>query len=45
MDKNTRELIIDYLDSGPKKVTKFILPDKKAEYGTNIKKHRDIKSR
>ena len=44
MDNNTQELIIHYLNSSPKKVTKFIFPDKKAEYGTNIKKYRDIKS-
>jgi len=44
MDKNTQELIISYLNNSRKKVTEFILPDKKAEYGTNIKKHRDIKS-
>jgi type I restriction enzyme M protein len=44
MDKNTQESIINYLDNSPKKVAKFILGEKKAEYGTNIKKHRDIKS-
>jgi len=44
MDKNTQESIIKYLDNSPKKVAKFILRDKKAEYGANIKKHRDIKS-
>jgi len=44
MDKDTQELIINYLDNSPKKVAKFILREKKAEYGINIKKHRDIKS-
>ena len=44
MDKNTQESIINYLNNSPKKVAKFILREKKAEYGTNIKKHRDIKS-
>ena len=44
MDKNTQESIINYLDNSPKKVVKFILREKKAEYGTNIQKHRDIKS-
>ncbi|MBU1499279.1 type I restriction enzyme HsdR N-terminal domain-containing protein, partial [Patescibacteria group bacterium] len=44
MDKNTQESIINYLDNSPKKVAKFLLREKKAEYGTNIKKHRDIKS-
>ena len=44
MDKNIQESIINYLDSSPKKVAKFILREKKAEYGTNLKKHRDIKS-
>ena len=44
MDKKTQELIINYLDSSLKKVANFILGDKKAEYTTNIKKHRDIKS-
>ena len=47
MDKNTQESIISYLNNSRKKVVKFIMPDKKAgkaEYGTNIKKHRDIKS-
>ncbi len=43
MEKNTQESIIKYLDSSPKKVAKFILRDKKAEYGANIKKYRDIK--
>lgn len=44
MDKNIQESIINYLDNSPKKAVKFILRDKKAEYGANIKKHRDIKS-
>ncbi|MCJ7484406.1 MAG: N-6 DNA methylase [Thermodesulfovibrionales bacterium] len=44
MDKNIQESIINYLESSPKKVAKFILRDKKAEYGTKIKKYRDIKS-
>ncbi len=44
MDKNTQESIINYLDNSPKKVAKFILREKKAEYGANIKKHRDIKN-
>ena len=44
MDKNIQESIINYLDNSTKKVAKFILRDKKAEYGTNIQKHRDIKS-
>ncbi|MBL7159292.1 N-6 DNA methylase [Candidatus Microgenomates bacterium] len=35
---------MNYLESNPKKVVKFILREKKAEYGANIKKHRDIKS-
>lgn len=44
MDKNIQESIINYLDNSPKKVAKFILREKKAEYGTNVKKHRDIKN-
>ena len=44
MDKNIQESIINYLDNSPKKVAKFILREKKAEYGTDIKKHRDIKN-
>src|SRR3989339_138643 len=44
MDKNTQESIINYLDNSPKKVVKFILREKKAEYGAGIKKHRDIKN-
>jgi len=44
MDKNIQESIINYLDNSPKKVAKFILRDKKAEYGADIKKHRDIKN-
>src|SRR3989339_1987900 len=44
MDKNTQESIINYLDNSPKKVVKFILREKKAEYGADIKKHRDIKN-
>src|SRR3989339_1908376 len=44
MDKNTQESIINYLDNSPKKVVKFVLREKKAEYGADIKKHRDIKS-
>ena len=44
MDKNIQESIINYLDNSSKKVAKFILREKKAEYGADIKKHRDIKS-
>lgn len=44
MDKSIQGSIINYLDNSPKKVAKFILHEKKAEYGTNIKSHRDIKS-
>src|SRR3989338_4030010 len=44
MDKNIQESIINYLDNSPKKAAKFILREKKAEYGADIKKHRDIKS-
>ncbi|PIR41997.1 MAG: N-6 DNA methylase [Candidatus Yanofskybacteria bacterium CG10_big_fil_rev_8_21_14_0_10_37_15] len=44
MDKNIQESIINYLDNSPKKVAKFILREKKAEYGADIKKHRDIKN-
>ena len=44
MDKNIQEPIVKYLENSPKNVAKFILREKKAEYGANIKKHRDIKS-
>ncbi len=44
MDKNIQESIINYLDNSPKKVAKFILRERKAEYGADIKKHRDIKN-
>ena len=44
MDKNVQESIINYLDNSQKKVAKFVLREKKAEYGTDIKKHRDIKN-
>ena len=44
MDKNIQESIINYLDNSQKKVAKFVLREKKAEYGANIKKHRDIKN-
>lgn len=47
MDKNTQESIMKYLNNSQKKVVKFIMSDKKAgkaEYGTNIKKHRGIES-
>ena len=39
-----KDVIKNYLESSPKKVAKFILRDKKVEYGSNIKKHRNIKS-
>lgn len=44
MDNKIQKSIIDYLESQPKKVAKFTVREKKAEYGTKIKKHRDIKS-
>ena len=44
MDKSIQEPIIKYMDNSPKKVAKFILREKKAEYGANIKKHRNIKN-
>ena len=44
MDNNIRESIIKYLEISPKKVAKFIMREKKVEYGVKIKKHRDIKN-
>lgn len=44
MDKSIQEPIIKYMENSPQKVAKFILKEKKAEYGANIKKHRDIKN-
>jgi type I restriction enzyme M protein len=44
MDNNIQETIINYLDHNPKKAVNFILHEKKAEYGVNIKNHRSIKS-
>ena len=39
-----KAVIKNYLENSPKKVAKFILRDKKVEYGSNIKKHRNIKN-
>jgi len=44
MDNKIQKSIINYLESQPKKVAKFIIRDKKAEYGFKIKKHRNIKT-
>jgi type I restriction enzyme M protein len=44
MDNRIQKSITDYLESQPKKVVKFTVREKKAEYGSKIKKHRDIKS-
>ncbi|MBI2990311.1 MAG: type I restriction enzyme HsdR N-terminal domain-containing protein, partial [Candidatus Magasanikbacteria bacterium] len=44
MDNKIQKSIINYLESQPKKVAKFILREKKAEYGADIQKHRDIKN-
>lgn len=44
MDNKIQKSIIDYLESQPKRVAKFTVREKKAEYGIKIKKHRDIKS-
>ena len=39
-----KTIVKNYLESSPKKVAKFILRDEKVEYGSNIKKHRDVKN-
>jgi type I restriction enzyme M protein len=44
MDNKIRQSIISYIEGQPKKVARFIVREKKAEYGAKIKKYRDIKS-